>query len=181
MEPFLNFIDKGNRTLAKIAGWCAILMMAFQAFSVIARYVFSYSIISVQEAVVYGHSILFLFGAAYILQLNQHVRVDVFYSKMSTKLRRKINLIGLMCFVLPVAVTLLYVATPYILNAWQNLEGSRQSGGIAAVFLLKTCIGIFALTLAFQAIAIVIRLLSSKDFDWRDEQEISTPTLWVEK
>lgn len=169
MEKFVNIVDKATKFLAQIAGWLAILMMVFQAFCVVARYVFNFSLISFQEAVVYGHAMLFLFGAAYILQINQHVRVDIFYSKMSANLRHKVDAITLLIFVLPVAFTLLYFGTPYILNAWENLEGSRQAGGLPAVFLLKTCIGIFAITLVLQAISLLARLFTNPQFKWDGE------------
>ena len=74
----LRSIHTTSRLLGLGAAWCAIAMMLFQAFSVVARYVFSYGIISVQEAVVYGHALIFMCGSAFLLQLNRHVRVDKF-------------------------------------------------------------------------------------------------------
>lgn len=158
MIKIINFIDKTNELLGKCASWLAIVMMISQVFSVISRYVFSYGIISVQEAVIYCHSILFLFGAAYILQTNEHVRVDVIYEQLSRSKKKIVNCICLVLFVIPVTGFLLWVSFPYMVNAWATLEGSRQAGGIPAVFILKTGIFVFALSIFLQAISILIRM-----------------------
>ena len=171
MLRVLEFIDRANRTLGKAAAWSALVMMLCQAFSVVARYVFSYGIISVQEAVVYGHSLLFLLGAAYILQLNQHVRVDIFYAALSKRGQRVIDLIALLFFILPVAGVILWVSLPYVERSWSTLESSRQAGGIPAVFLLKSAILIFAMSVGLQAIATILRLFFRlPDAHWQPGQ-----------
>ncbi|MEM7685717.1 MAG: C4-dicarboxylate ABC transporter permease, partial [Pseudomonadota bacterium] len=60
------------------------------------------------------------------------------------------------------AATILWVSYPYVARAWSVLEGSRQAGGIPAVFLLKTAIVIFAVSVGLQAIATAARLFARK-------------------
>ena len=142
-------------------------MMA-QVFSVIARYVFSYGLISVQESVIYGHSIMFLLGAAFVLRMNEHVRVDIFYERLSPRARHAVDLIGLLFFIVPVTVLILWVATPYVLRSWASLEGSRQAGGIPAIFLLKTTILVFGVSVMAQALATLAKLIRGQDDDaWK--------------
>ncbi len=168
MRKTIAVIETCNRLLGRAAGWCALVMMLAQAFSVIARYVFSYGIISVQEAAIYGHALIFLAGSAFVLQVNEHIRVDVFYARYRTGVRRWVDLIALVVFVLPVAVVIFWVSFPYVARAWSVLEGSRQAGGIPAVFLLKSAILVFAVSVALQAIATAARLIdrtSTPDWD----------------
>lgn len=160
----LETIERVNRGLGRIAAYCAILMMLAQVFSVVARYVFSFGIIAVQETVIYGHALIFLLGAAFVLQENAHVRVDVFYAAMSERARRIINLIGLLFFVLPVAGVVLWYSWPYVARSWSSFEGSRQSGGLPAIFLLKSAILVFGASLILQVIATVGRI--SKGETW---------------
>lgn len=155
----LQTIDQVNRWLGRIAAYCALGMMLAQAFSVVARYVFSYGIISVQESVVYGHALIFLLGSAFVLGENGHVRVDVFYAVARARTRRIIDLVGLIGFVLPVAAVVLWYSWPYVARSWSVLEGSRQAGGLPAVFLLKTAMLVFALSILLQVVATVTRLL----------------------
>ena len=167
-------VEAINRGLGKGAAWCAIAMMLFQVFSVLVRYVFSFGLITFQEAVIYCHATLFLFGAAYVLQLNEHVRVDIFYNMMGKSARRAIDLIALVAFVVPVAAVIGWVSLPYVVRAWSTLEGSRQAGGLPAVFLLKTAIVVFAGSLALQAAATTARLLGGlTDPHWHKEGDRS--------
>ena len=155
----VSAIQRINRGLGRAAAYCALIMLLAQIFSVVARYVFSYGIISVQEMVVYGHALIFLFGSAFVLQENDHVRVDVFYGAVSARARRIIDLVGLIGFVLPVALLILWSAWPYVARSWSTLEGSRQAGGLPAVFLLKTAILVFAVSIALQVFATVAQIL----------------------
>lgn len=161
----LNTIEQVNRGLGRVAAYCALVMMLAQVFSVVARYVFSYGIISVQEMVVYGHALIFLCGSAFVLQENGHVRVDVFYGAVSARTRRIIDLVGLLGFVLPVALLILWYSWPYVTRSWSTFEGSRQSGGLPAVFLLKSAILVFAVSVALQAIASFMRVLRGASWD----------------
>lgn len=161
-------IEKTNQALARVAAYCALLMMMAQVFSVIARYVFSYGLISVQESVIYGHSIMFLLGAAFVLRMNEHVRVDIFYDMFGARARHVVDLIGLLFFVVPVAGLILWVATPYVMRSWASLEGSRQAGGIPAIFLLKTAILVFGASIFAQALAIIFKIANGeRDENWK--------------
>lgn len=145
-------------------------MMFCQLFSVVARYVFSYGIISVQEAVIYGHATLFLLGSAFLLQKNEHVRVDIFYGMLSPGKRKIVDLTSMLLFVLPVCSVIAWTSWTYVTRSWGTFEGSPQSGGIPAIFILKTGILVFAISVALQAMAISARLIKNEtDTPWQDE------------
>ena len=171
MLRFIEAIEATNRWLGKGVSWFALVMMLCQVFSVVSRYVFSYGVISIQETVVYGHALLFMLGSAYLLQTNQHVRVDIFYNMFRPEQRRWIDVISLLFFVLPVAGIILWVGIPYVERAWGTFEGSPQAGGLPAIFLLKTAIVVFAVSVGLQAIATLMRLI----FGLADEHWLTTP------
>lgn len=161
MKAFIDKIETANKAIGLAASWCALAMMLFQMIAVLLRYVFSYGLITFQEAVVYCHAILFMLGAAYVLQLNEHVRVDVIYASLGKAARRRIDIIALVCFVVPVTAVIAWFGLPYVARSWATLEGSRQSGGIPAIFLLKTTIVVFALSVGLQAICTAARLITN--------------------
>ena len=161
MKAIIDKIETVNKALGLAASWCALAMMLFQMISVLLRYVFSYGLITFQEAVIYCHAVLFMLGAAYVLQLNEHVRVDVIYASLGKAARRRIDIIALLIFVVPVAVVIGWFGLPYVARSWATLEGSRQSGGIPAIFLLKTTIVVFALSVGLQAICTAARLINN--------------------
>ena len=65
--------------------WLLILLVLMQGLVVVLRYGFSWGSIALQESVTYLHAICFMLGAAFTLQVDRHVRVDVLYRSMSLK------------------------------------------------------------------------------------------------
>lgn len=168
LARLLDLIDRAIAGLSRLVSWACLAMVLLQATSVLLRYVFNISLIGFQEAVVYCHALIFLLAAAALLQRNQHVRVDVIYGLFGERIRRIIDIAGLGIFVLPMVLTVLATSWPYVLRAWESLEGSRQAGGLPAVYMLKAAILVFAVTLALQALSVLVRLICGLPADgWR--------------
>lgn len=136
--------------------WFTLAMVIVQFIVVILRYVFGIGSLPLQESVIYLHATLFLLAIADTLIAEAHVRVDIFYAKATPITRARINLLGTSLFLLPVAVLIFYVSYDYVALAWKVREGSRETSGIQAIYLLKTLILVFAAQLTLQAIAGII-------------------------
>ena len=154
-----NAIDQMNRTVASVFKWLALIMVLVQFCIVIGRYVFGYNSIAAQESVLYMHATLFMLGAGYTLLVDKHVRVDVFYAKVTDPTKRRINIFGHIFLLIPSITALLYWTWPSVRNSWKILEGPISVGGIEAVFLLKTLIPAFCVLILIQSFSLLIRLL----------------------
>lgn len=121
------------------------------------RYGLATSSIFLQESVMYMHGAVLMLGISYALKENRHVRVDIFYARMSERQRTFVDVAGHLLFLMPVAVLILWTSFPYTANAWRVLEGSSEVGGVPAVFLLKTLIPLMALLLALQGLSEIVR------------------------
>lgn len=128
---------------------------------VLFRYGFNLGAIVVQESVLYLHAIAFMLGIPYALQTDEHVRVDVLYSRLGPDARARLNLLGHCLFLLPVAATLFWLSLPYVGAAWRILEGSPEVGGIPGVFLLKTLIPVSSALLFLQGLAGIVQAARS--------------------
>ena len=105
------------------------------------------------------HATLFMLGAGYTLLVDKHVRVDVFYAKVTDPTKRRINIFGHIFLLMPSITALLYWTWPSVRNSWKILEGPISVGGIEAVFLLKTLIPAFCVLILIQSFSLLIRLL----------------------
>ena len=150
-------IERTNRAIGQAAAWLALFMVLVQFALVLMRYVFGTGSLFMQEAIIYAHAILFMMAAAWTLGDDRHVRVDIFYSTASPRRQAAINLFGVLVFLWPVCVLLWWVGYPYVARSWSVLEGSRETSGIPAIFLLKTLILVFVVTLALQGLALAVR------------------------
>lgn len=162
MLKLADAIDTINRGLAQVLRWLAVAMVLIQFAIVIGRYVFGVNSIWWQESVLYLHATLFMLAAGYTLLVDKHVRVDIFYAKVSPAARRRIDMFGHVFLLLPAVAALAWWSWPSVRNSWKIFEGPISVGGIEAVFLLKTLIPLFCLFVALQSLAILIRLIAGK-------------------
>ncbi|MEX0760347.1 MAG: TRAP transporter small permease subunit [Tistlia sp.] len=157
MEVWIGRLDGINRAVGSAVRWLALLMVLLQFAVVLLRYVFGVSFIFLGEGVLYLHAALFMLGAGYTLLVDGHVRVDIFYGRLSARGRRLIDLGGALFFLLPSMIAVLVFSWPSVRNAWAVLEGAISVGGIPAAFLLKSLIPAFCLLLIVQGLACALR------------------------
>lgn len=162
MERIADLCDGLNRGIASVIRWFALAMVLIQFAIVVGRYVFGVNSIAAQESVLYLHATLFMLAAGYTLLVDKHVRVDVFYAKVSPERQRQIDIFGHVVLLLPSMIVLLYWSWPSVRNSWKIFEGPLSVGGIEAVFLLKSLIPAFCILVILQSLSLLIRLLTGK-------------------
>ena len=142
--------------------WLALAMVLLTFAIVILRYALNTGGVLLQESVMYLHGAFFMLAVALGVGENTHVRVDIFYSRLTPDQQGWIDLAGHILFLLPVAGFMVWVSLPYVGNSWRILEGSAEVGGIPAVFLLKTLIPLTGVLLILQGIAGIASFLLAK-------------------
>lgn len=165
-------IDTLNDRIGRAAAWLAVAMVILQFVVVVLRYVFSYGSIFMQEGVIYLHAVLFLIGAGYTLLQGGHVRVDILYRGATPRKKAVVDLAGSLLLLLPVCAIIAWATAPYVGQSWIVLEGSKETSGIPAVFLLKSSILAFVALLALQGVSMIFHslLILSGDRPPDDEQ-----------
>ena len=150
----------------KSVAWLMLVMVLLSFAIVVLRYGFNLGWIWLQESVTYLHVTVFTVVTAWALQQDGHVRVDIFYAKMTGKKRALVDLAGTLIFLVPFCIFILVTALPYVSNSWKFLETSREAGGLPLVFLLKSMILIMPVLLLGQALinlADSVRTLRNND------------------
>jgi len=151
-----NFIEWTGRTIS----WLTLGMVLMTFIVVFLRYAFNIGWIALQESISYMHALVFLIGAAYTLQHNEHVRVDIIYQKLSKRGRTWIDLLGNLFILLPVMLFIFWISWDYVIDSWNVLESSREAGGLPGVYLLKSSILLMSALLILQSIAHTLSALS---------------------
>ncbi|AFZ42881.1 Tripartite ATP-independent periplasmic transporter DctQ component [Halothece sp. PCC 7418] len=147
-----EIIQTLNRWIGKFAYWLVLIMVAVGGWNVVGRYVgkwigqplTSNALIEIQW---YLFDLVFLLGAAYTLQKNGHVRVDIIYKNFGEKGRAIANLIGTLLFLIPFSLMVIYFSWGTIVNSWQILEMSPDPGGLPRYPIKSMIIVSFALLL----------------------------------
>ncbi len=150
-------IDRLNAAIGRAAAWLALIIVVLQFALVVVRYVLDTGSIWLTETVIYANAALFLLASAWTLSSGGHVRVDVFYAHASARRRAVVDLLGSALLLVPFALVLLFLATPFAARSWAILERSQEASGLPLVFVLKTLIPVFAVMMALQGVALAIR------------------------
>jgi TRAP-type mannitol/chloroaromatic compound transport system permease small subunit len=106
-----------------------------------------------QESVLYMHGLVFLLGAGYTLKEGGHVRIDVFYQNYSQKTKALVDLFGTVFLLIPVCVFIFIISWDYVSVSWRIMEESSQPGGLPFVYISKTFLLLFSVTLILQGVS----------------------------
>jgi TRAP-type mannitol/chloroaromatic compound transport system permease small subunit len=153
----IETIDSTIFRLGEIVKWALPLLVLSVAASVFALSIFGTATTKWLESAFYFQAAIILLGAAATLLAGQHVRVDIFHERMDEKGRARVDLVGFYLLLLPTCLLILWNSQSFVAFAWQTFEGSTESDGIRGVFLLKTMIPLFAITMIMQGLAIALR------------------------
>ena len=127
---FTKFVDWINDRFGKLAEWAVILSCFISAGNAVIRYALNYSSNGWLEIQWYLFGVCVMLGAAQVLRVNEHVRVDVIYGGRSSHTKVYIDLFGLIFFLVPVMVAMIYFSWPLFLDRLHTGEMSSNAGGL---------------------------------------------------
>jgi len=162
MLPWLRISDAIDRLNERIGGVCNWLVLAaclVSAANAMIRYAFSYSSNGYLELQWYMFAILVMFGASYTFRRNEHVRVDIVYSNISTRRQIWIDIVGGILFLLPATLILAYLSWPVFYNSWALGEVSSNAGGLVR-WPIKIFLPIGFALLSLQGISELIKRIA---------------------
>lgn len=157
LARLIHWIDAYTEATGRYLAWLCLLMTVITCTVVVLRYGLAIGSVALQESVTYMHALLFMACAAFALKRGAHVRVDIFYRQFSPRTRAWVNAVGGIVLLLPFSIFTLGISANFVYESWHIFEGSAESGGIQAVFLLKSLIPLLALNLIVQGLAEILR------------------------
>ena len=156
-----GLIDGLSRRVGGGVSWLALALVLVGAGNAVARYLGRFAGISLAsngllEAQWYLFSLLFLLPAAWALEQDTHVRVDVVYDRLPPRGRAAVDLAGHLLMLLPFTAGLLWLSWPTVLASWTVREGSPDPGGLPRYPLKAVLLVALVLVLA-QGVSQVIQ------------------------
>lgn len=108
------------------------------------------------ELQTYAYNLVFLLGAAFVLNQNAHVRVDIVFTQLGPKARAWVDVLGTALFLIPFALMGIYFSQSYVARSWRQLEVSPNPGGLPR-YPIKTIILIAFALLIVQGVSEIIK------------------------
>jgi len=154
-------IDRFQDRFGRGVSWIMLLMVLVVFFDVIMRYAFNKSSVFTQELEWHLFGVVYMLGAGYTMLYDEHVRVDIVYSRWSPRKKAWSDFVLYFVFFYPSAIMVMVTSWPFVRDSYKVLEGSPDPGGIPYRFLLKSVIIVGFALLTLQAISQTI-----KNFFW---------------
>ncbi|RME94921.1 MAG: TRAP transporter small permease subunit [Bacteroidetes bacterium] len=133
----MQWIDQLNERVGRITAWGCTLLVILVFINVLLRYFFNTPLAWAKELEWHVFALLFLFGAAYSLRHNRHVRVDLFYDGFRKSDQASVNFWGTLLFLLPWCAVLIWTGWEAAEAARLDGERSPEAGGLPNFWLIK--------------------------------------------
>ena len=133
MAAFLNLsrmIDQLNEFVGRWVSWLVLAAVLISAANAVVRKAFNYSSNAFLEIQWYLFAAVFLLGAGYTLLRQEHVRIDVILSRFAKRTQTKIEIFGIVAFLMPFVVAVIVLVWPLVARAYVSGEMSSNAGGL---------------------------------------------------
>ncbi len=149
-------IDRLNERIGVLAVWAVFVSCMVSAGNAMIRYSLDTSSNAWLELQWYLFAVTVMLGASYVLKLNEHVRVDVLYGGRSGITKARIDLFGMIFFLMPGALLMVWMSWPWFVDAYVQNEMSSNAGGLVRWPIKLTMPVGFAL-LSLQGVSEIIK------------------------
>jgi len=157
LRELARTIDRFQDALGRALSWLMLAMVLTVFFDVVSRYLFARTYVFTQELEWYIFAVAYLMAGGYVMLWDEHVRVDILYSRMSPRTKAWMDFILLFVFFFPSALLVIYTTWPFFRNAWTVYEGSPDPGGIPARWALKGVIIVAFAVMVIQGVSEAIK------------------------
>jgi TRAP-type mannitol/chloroaromatic compound transport system permease small subunit len=123
-------IDAMSERIGRLVYWLILAVVLISAANATIRKAFNYSSNAYLEIQWYMFSVIFLFGAGYVLLRNEHVRIDIIQGRLSARTQNWIDVFGLVFFLFPMAFVIMYFSWPLFMDSFTRNEVSTNAGGL---------------------------------------------------
>jgi TRAP-type mannitol/chloroaromatic compound transport system permease small subunit len=125
-----QLIDSITEFVGKSIIWVVLVVTLISCGNALMRYTINYSSNAFLEIQWYLFAVIFLFGAGYTLKRNEHVRIDLIAGKFSERGQVWIDIFGIIFYLMPMAIAIMWMSWPVFLLAFNSNEMSSNAGGL---------------------------------------------------
>jgi TRAP-type mannitol/chloroaromatic compound transport system permease small subunit len=125
-----RLVDQLNERVGRLVYWCVLVMVLVSAANATSRYALNMASNAWLELQWYLFSVVFLLCSGYTLLHNEHIRIDVVSSRLSRRTQVWIDVFGIVFFLLPMSIFIMWLGWPIFMNAFNSGEISVNAGGL---------------------------------------------------
>lgn len=146
---------------ARLAGWLLVVLTAVILYDVVGRRFFATGSFKLQELEWHLHGAIALLACGYAYVKNAHVRVDIFAHRMSQRFKIKLELVGIVLFLLPFMALLVWFGWEFAERSFVRSESSPGGLGLTNRWIIKSVIPVSAFITICGGLAVALRCLAA--------------------
>lgn len=156
---FSAVVDIVNEKIGVVCNWLVLLACLVSGGNAMVRYAYDSSSNAWLEVQWYMFAVIVMFGAAYTLKRNEHVRVDLLYMMLSRRGQLWIDILGTLIFLLPTCLILAWLSWPFFMQSYAIGEHSSNAGGLIR-WPIKAVLPLGFLLVALQGLSELIKRIA---------------------
>jgi TRAP-type mannitol/chloroaromatic compound transport system permease small subunit len=125
-----RLIDRLSEFIGRWLAWLVLIAVLISSVNAIVRKAFGTSSNAFLEIQWYLFAAVFLLAAGYTLLRQEHVKIDVVLGHFSRPTQVKVEIFGLLCFLMPFVVVMVTLVSPLVVKAYATGEMSQNAGGL---------------------------------------------------
>ncbi|HRJ52754.1 MAG TPA: TRAP transporter small permease subunit [Candidatus Thiothrix moscowensis] len=154
-------VDKLNgfvRGIAHVLAWVNVVVIATIVAQVVLRYGFSHGLVALEELIWQLYAVGIMFGLAYAVTNDTHIRVDIVRINLSPTKKHVIEILGVLFLLMPFIIIIFHHSLAWVWQAYEIGEASSSPTGLGQRWIVKS---IIPLSFALLFVAALARLLHS--------------------
>jgi TRAP-type mannitol/chloroaromatic compound transport system permease small subunit len=155
-----RFFNRFSDAIGVFSATLLLLLVLNVFYDVVMRYLFNDVSIGMQELEWHLFSMVFLFGVAYTLKADGHVRVDVIYERLSVKKRAVIDILGTLLFIWPFCFLVAGYGIGFAYEAYDINEMSGDPGGLPYRWIIKGMISLSFICVLISSVGFILRAIN---------------------
>jgi len=157
MNKALKIIDSVSDWTGRLVSWLGPILVALITFEVTMRFVFNRPSMWAYETALMIGTTLYVFAWSYVHRYHEHIRVDIFYSRLSPRGRAIVDIIFALILFIPLYILFAYGSVDWAWKAWKTGEKMTETNWMPPLSPIRTVVAFGVILFVFQGIANFVR------------------------
>ena len=155
--PIVSFLNGIVRRIAGTTAWLNVALVLVILLQVVLRYGFSHGLVPLEELMWHLYAVAFMFGMAYAITNDSHIRVDIVHMNLSRRKQHVLEILGILFLMFPFLWVLFDHSLAWAWDSFQNGETSQNPTGLPYRWVVKSVVPISMVLMFIAALARLIQ------------------------
>ena len=161
--PITELLNRLIKRVVEAVAWLNVVLIIVILATVILRYGFhrnglllGWGLVPMEELEWHLYSVPFMFGLAYAITNDSHIRIDIVHMNLSKRLQHYFEIFGIVFLLMPFLLIMLDFSFDYAVYSFAHNESSQSPSGLPHRWIVKSVI---PLSVSLMVIAALARLI----------------------